>query len=670
MRAEHVEERSERITTRRAWCLASGGVLGSYPRRLPGMNIPLEGDSPMSAMCMTGVEADAVPLDLAYTCNPPDINIQAAFLVTAQKLGEDATRHGLHCGTSRRSQLLSSAFPLSCTPFPNDIDPGPCSTTVGDKQLALRLLVASLACGRLGVSCVAHVLRGAYQGSANATPRPLFDCLIDVSKCLPHLKRILAHPPIQDALGAVIMTSAAATTAVTVVVVAMIVFTTAAVTTALTLALATKDVTPALETAPGPGLNVVLPVLAAVALRALFLAPPEGGTPVRQTTEQKYELLFADIANSKGRGKWNTKTCDGKRLQKYARLLPRVFGPFVRLHAIITTAVFLCATSDPEEEAERSDSLIDISAEDKVYAKHVFEWLLKRVPFMRPMLSRLDAEVDDVILLGCFLDHHANTTRGNDINKVKTHLREFVPSVEVPRTTDNVDGHGRPLVITPGRRSDEEKDGLGFRSLWSLRLLIPQSMLSQFMRDPPDLYGSINSRGAATVFREAQADAYYPSFLYDESPIYDMNNLFEGLFKSKFLITMYRVLFTSYSSVKTGPSVSGTGRPSVSESFGLSQVAPESIAYVACLIYFVLSDVHRWTPVLKGFSLPRFFRNIVTILSSSETPFGAEILAYWKREVYGEDVVTDPVEDTEDTTVLNQTALILEQLIVAHQSHV
>ncbi|RPD55044.1 hypothetical protein L227DRAFT_615695 [Lentinus tigrinus ALCF2SS1-6] len=378
--------------------------------------------------------------------------------------------------------------------------------------------------------------------------------------------------------------------------------------------------------------------------------PNQGPSP-RLAAEVKYHQLLRDINEAKSR-QWNIKSKDSPAacMQHSARLLYRLHNPFVNVAEAVTIGLMLSAGDSPEANEARVAAL-QISQEKREQCLRVFDWIIDCVPFMRSTLYLLEENPDDALLLGRFLDYHARAARACDINTIKENIRDWVPPAWLPE----VGASG--MTILPGSRY-EKKEDLGFSTLWTARANVPRSLRDQFDRDPDEFCKKI-------LCGEVRVDhTTFPSFVYKEGP-YDEGNQAQGLFRGEPLTDAFRGVFKGATAARGPPGSNGSGHGSISRIYGLSSVRPESIAYIACLVRYVLSNSPVWEPDNGAFKGEEFYKRILKVFQN-ET-FAKETLAYWDWYVYGSPLPM-PAPTTATTSAQDQADVILQQLAQASPS--
>ncbi|KAH6908723.1 hypothetical protein BKA70DRAFT_1371919 [Coprinopsis sp. MPI-PUGE-AT-0042] len=123
----------------------------------------------------------------------------------------------------------------------------------------------------------------------------------------------------------------------------------------------------------------------------------------------------------------------------------------------------------------------------------------------------------------------------------------------------------------------------------------------------------------------------WPLFLYD-GYAYDPGNIWKGLFRSLLLISAFKHIFTSPSSVDRQPRATRSGNARI---HGMTKVTVSSLAYVATQVRFALSS----SPVFSRTDLltdsERFYGSIIDeFLNPAEGHRVAQLLTWWNKQIF------------------------------------
>ncbi|KAG1771730.1 hypothetical protein EDD22DRAFT_947741 [Suillus occidentalis] len=227
----------------------------------------------------------------------------------------------------------------------------------------------------------------------------------------------------------------------------------------------------------------------------------------------------------------------------------------------------------------------------------------------------------------------ADSARGDDTSKLKVLVAEWV----------NREFKPDPLIDA------DDKHSRGFTSDACGKLLCP----AELDWSNPVVRAGIRDRSDGHIV----TDLSFPTFLYDKYTI-NLDDLEEGLFKSKVLLQAYKAVFTSPSSAKDiegdgdGIDVIQNNRRAKRSAFGgvkvkkhvaqiiqMKKVTPRSIAYIACQVRFALSSVTSWRSVDGDFDYEQFWRTIVDFFEQAPGRVARRrvdaLLEWWTRKVFG-----------------------------------
>lgn len=114
--------------------------------------------------------------------------------------------------------------------------------------------------------------------------------------------------------------------------------------------------------------------------------------------------------------------------------------------------------------------------------------------------------------------------------------------------------------------------------------------------------------------------------------IYDPENPWSGLFRSVILVSTFKHIFTSPSSVEKEPKAIRSGNARI---HGMTQVTPPSIAYVATQAWFVLTSSPTFTRSDSVTDSERFYSSILELFEDpDEQEEVNDLLVWWNRQVF------------------------------------
>ncbi|KZP15619.1 hypothetical protein FIBSPDRAFT_912432 [Athelia psychrophila] len=124
---------------------------------------------------------------------------------------------------------------------------------------------------------------------------------------------------------------------------------------------------------------------------------------------------------------------------------------------------------------------------------------------------------------------------------------------------------------------------------------------------------------------------HWPLFVY-ENYTYDHEHPFNGLFKSAILVSAYKHIFTSPSSVDHEPKATRSGNARIN---GMSEVTMASIAYVATQVRFALSSTSTFSRTDYVTDSERFYNTVMLLFTDirARTRIN-DIKAWWDQYVH------------------------------------
>ncbi|KAJ3517088.1 hypothetical protein NMY22_g14042 [Coprinellus aureogranulatus] len=123
----------------------------------------------------------------------------------------------------------------------------------------------------------------------------------------------------------------------------------------------------------------------------------------------------------------------------------------------------------------------------------------------------------------------------------------------------------------------------------------------------------------------------WPVFLYRDHT-FNPENPWDGLFEGKLLVSAFKHVFTSPSSVEQETRATRSGN---AEIHGMKSVTLASIAYICTLVRFSLSSSAVFSRNDKSTDSERFYRSIMDFLESpSEHEEVDELIKWWNKRVF------------------------------------
>ncbi|KAH9950850.1 hypothetical protein B0H21DRAFT_776503 [Amylocystis lapponica] len=123
----------------------------------------------------------------------------------------------------------------------------------------------------------------------------------------------------------------------------------------------------------------------------------------------------------------------------------------------------------------------------------------------------------------------------------------------------------------------------------------------------------------------------WPRFMYRDNA-YDPENPWKGLLRGKLLVTAFKHIFTSPTSVDDGSRATRAGNARI---HGMTSVTPGSIAYVATQVRFALSSAEVFSRSDTAMNSAGFYDVLLELLTDEEDKEEIDALfAWWNRQVF------------------------------------
>ncbi|KAG6916133.1 hypothetical protein DXG01_008324 [Tephrocybe rancida] len=123
----------------------------------------------------------------------------------------------------------------------------------------------------------------------------------------------------------------------------------------------------------------------------------------------------------------------------------------------------------------------------------------------------------------------------------------------------------------------------------------------------------------------------WPTFLFHNYH-YDVEDPWNGLFRSHLLVTAYKYIFTSPSSVDKEPKATKSGNARI---HGMTRVTQASIAYVATQVRFALSSTATFSRSDLVLDSERFYLSILELFDDvDEQQEVNDLVNWWNRQIF------------------------------------
>ncbi|KAG1820635.1 hypothetical protein EV424DRAFT_1539458 [Suillus variegatus] len=275
------------------------------------------------------------------------------------------------------------------------------------------------------------------------------------------------------------------------------------------------------------------------------------------------------------------------------------------------------------------------------------------LPWLHERLGQL--EVDDCQDMLKQLKRGADAARGDDTSTLKDLVATWINE------------HFHP----PSLLKSDDKHARGFVHDVCGKLLCP----SEWNWDDNRVKAGICDRTSDYIVSENS----WPLFLYENYAV-KLDNLEQGLFKSKILVQAFKAVFTSPSSAREadrdgdGADILENNRRAqrqlnqvkvktcVASIINMRKVTPRSLAYVVCQVRFALSNISSWRTVDADFDYEVFWSNIVDFFENVPGPVTQQrvnhLLEWWTRKIFGknhrEDLTPEVVSQMSVTALAEQ----------------
>ncbi|RDB14922.1 hypothetical protein Hypma_016219 [Hypsizygus marmoreus] len=272
----------------------------------------------------------------------------------------------------------------------------------------------------------------------------------------------------------------------------------------------------------------------------------------------------------------------------------RAVHAFSNFRSLLTNGLLYLADRPTPEE---------LSAEERREFR-VFSELLKMCIGLEERLT--NAKEDEVILLADLLQKGANASRADDTKGMKGSIIDWITPP------------GESLHPPINRRLKFER---GYRHETTGALLCPTGL------DWMDHTIKAKLRSGEMIVRGDQ----WPKFLYPDIQ-YDPEDPWAGLLKSQLLVSAYKHVFTSPSSVEADESkATKSGNARI---HGMKSVTPASIAYIATQVRFALSSASQFSRTDTVTDSENFYFSLLDVLEDiDEKPNVDELVKWWNRLV-------------------------------------
>ncbi|TEB31483.1 hypothetical protein FA13DRAFT_1629042, partial [Coprinellus micaceus] len=279
-------------------------------------------------------------------------------------------------------------------------------------------------------------------------------------------------------------------------------------------------------------------------------------------------------------------------LVHHGRHFGRTVFAFSNMQALLLAGLVMDEDQAPETQQERQEH-------------RAFRCLLRLVPGLQERLGLEDTDADTVIAIANLLQIGVSSARSDDTKSLKGVIIDWITPVD-----------GEPL-----RLARNSKVNQGFNNERTGFLLCPAGMDWSYADTKQQLKDK-------TI---AVPGNYWPIFVYRKEK-YDSEDPWKGLFRSWLLVSAYKHIFTSPSSVDDDPKATRSGNTHI---HGMTSVTPASIAYISTQICFALSSTSVFCRTDKEMDSEAFYTSILELFEDPEEQDEVkDLLAWWNCQIF------------------------------------
>jgi len=290
------------------------------------------------------------------------------------------------------------------------------------------------------------------------------------------------------------------------------------------------------------------------------------------------------------------KACRSDPLVSYGRHFGRTVHALCNVQTLVTNGLLRLGelAGEPDES---------FTAEQR--REHiVFGVLLQMVPGLEDRL--MEGTDEDVVSIADMLQKGVSSARSDDTKSLKGPVLDWI----IPP--------GQSLQPPIARNVKVDR---GFHHERTGALLCPAGM------DWSDGETKDKLRNGELLIPGDQ----WPLFLY-AGQAFDQEDPWKGLFRSAILVSAYKHVFTSPSSVDNVNKATRSGNARI---HGMTQVTPASIAYIATQVRFALSSSAVFSRTDTVTDSERFYSSVLDYFEDpDEQEEIRELLVWWNRRIF------------------------------------
>ncbi|KAF8067037.1 hypothetical protein FPV67DRAFT_1417472 [Lyophyllum atratum] len=297
-------------------------------------------------------------------------------------------------------------------------------------------------------------------------------------------------------------------------------------------------------------------------------------------------------------------------LVHHGRHFGRTVHALCRVHTLLANGVQY--EVDLHDNPDQNFSL----REQREY--RVYRQLLQMVPGLEERLM-MPASDDEVRHIADMIQKGSSNARSDDTKSLKGAILDWI----TPR--------GGTLSPTLSRNVKHDR---GFNHERTGALLCPVDL----NWSDEDIKGKLRSGELTT------SGDQWPTFLF-QGDTYNPQDPWNGLFRNSLLVTAYKHIFTSPSSVDKEPKATRSGNARI---YGMISVTLPSLAYVATQVRFALSSSPIFSRTDLTTDSERFYNTILDLFEDPDEKQEVDMLLnWWNRQIFPSFMSTERTSVTE-----------------------
>ncbi|KAJ3546955.1 hypothetical protein NMY22_g1848 [Coprinellus aureogranulatus] len=314
----------------------------------------------------------------------------------------------------------------------------------------------------------------------------------------------------------------------------------------------------------------------AIPLVIVVESSPKSPEPAKAPTGKKRKARPSALEQGP-RKRPETYSAQTDPLVHHGRHFGRTVFAFANMQALLLAGLAMDQDEPPETQQERREY-------------RVFRKLLKMVPSLEERLLAESTDEGEVLEIAALLQKGASSARSDDTKSIKGAIIDWISPAD-----------GEPLRPSLARNMKADR---GYNHERTGLLLCPAGM------DWSDPEVKIKLKNKELVV----PGNHWPLFVY-RNEVYDEEEPWKGLFRSQLLVSAYKHIFTSPSSVDSDPKATRSGNARI---HGMTSVTPPSIAYVATQVRFALSSASIFCRTDKETDSETFYTSVLEVFEDPE----------------------------------------------------